>query len=147
MFPPLIHCIFLLCSLVSMKKKRTRASFLFTSDDRPTGREGARSNFEPQHRQVSTHHHQLPSPNLSGLYLWSAGDSARAGASSRPTSWPRSQGLPIWCINDDCNLCVILHLKRHACVIICVQSNFLYDLPTHLQAWRRTSRQKYISFS
>jgi hypothetical protein len=47
----------------------------------------------------------------------------------------------IWCINDDCNLCVcvILHLKRHACVIIYVQYNFLYDLTTHLQAWRRTS--------
>jgi hypothetical protein len=48
-----------------------------------------------------------------------------------------------WCINDDCNLCVcvcvILHLKRHACVIISVQYNSLYDLPTHLQAWRRTS--------
>jgi hypothetical protein len=40
-----------------------------------------------------------------------------------------------WCINDDCNLCVcvILHLKRHAFVIISVQYNFLYDLPTHLQ--------------
>jgi hypothetical protein len=46
-----------------------------------------------------------------------------------------------WCINDDviC-VCVILHLKRHACVIISVQYNFLYDLPTHLQAGRRTSR-------
>jgi hypothetical protein len=31
-------------------------------------------------------------------------------------------------------VCVILHLKRHACVIIFVQYNFLYDLPTHLQA-------------
>jgi hypothetical protein len=29
--------------------------------------------------------------------------------------------VTFWCINDDCNLCVILHLKRHACVIICVQ--------------------------
>jgi hypothetical protein len=28
-------------------------------------------------------------------------------------------------------MCVILHLKRHACVIIFVQYNFLYDLPTH----------------
>jgi hypothetical protein len=28
-------------------------------------------------------------------------------------------------------VCVILHLKRHACVIISVQYNFLYDLPTH----------------
>jgi hypothetical protein len=37
------------------------------------------------------------------------------------------------------SLCVILHLKRHACVIISMQYNFLYDLPTHLQAWRRTS--------
>jgi hypothetical protein len=36
---------------------------------------------------------------------------------------------------------VILHLKRPACVIISVQYNFLYDLPTHLQAWRRTSRR------
>jgi hypothetical protein len=62
-------------------------------------------------------------------------------------SWPRSRDLPIWCINDDCNMCVILHLKRHACVIICVQSNFLYDLPTHLQAWRRNSRRKYTSFA
>jgi hypothetical protein len=35
---------------------------------------------------------------------------------------------------------VILHLKRHACVIISVQYNFLYDLPTHLQAGRRRSR-------
>jgi hypothetical protein len=41
-----------------------------------------------------------------------------------------------WCINDDCNLCVcvILHLKRHAFVIISVQYNVLYDLPTHLQS-------------
>jgi hypothetical protein len=31
-------------------------------------------------------------------------------------------------------VCVILHLKRHACVIISVQYNFLYDLPTHLQS-------------
>jgi hypothetical protein len=34
-------------------------------------------------------------------------------------------------------VCVILHFKRHACVIISVQYNFynfLYDLPTHLQA-------------
>jgi hypothetical protein len=31
-------------------------------------------------------------------------------------------------------VCVILHLKRHACVIISVQYNFLYDLPTHLKA-------------
>jgi hypothetical protein len=47
-----------------------------------------------------------------------------------------------WCINDDCNLCVcvILHLKRHACVIISLQYNFLYDLPTHSQAWKRKSR-------
>jgi hypothetical protein len=30
-------------------------------------------------------------------------------------------------------VCVILHLKRHACVSIFVQYNFLYDLPTHLQ--------------
>jgi hypothetical protein len=44
------------------------------------------------------------------------------------------------CINDDRNLCVILHLKRHACVIISVQYNFLYDLPTHLQAWRISHR-------
>jgi hypothetical protein len=29
-------------------------------------------------------------------------------------------------------VCVILHHKRHACVIISVQYNFLYDLPTHL---------------
>jgi hypothetical protein len=38
-------------------------------------------------------------------------------------------------------VCVILHLKRHTCVIISVQYNFLYDLPTHLQAWKRTSWQ------
>jgi hypothetical protein len=31
-------------------------------------------------------------------------------------------------------VCVILHLKRHAFVIIFVQYNFLYDLPTHLQS-------------
>jgi hypothetical protein len=31
-------------------------------------------------------------------------------------------------------VCVNLHLKRHACVIISVQYNFLYDLPTQLQA-------------
>jgi hypothetical protein len=31
-------------------------------------------------------------------------------------------------------VCAVLHLKRHACVIISVQYNFLYDLPTHLQA-------------
>jgi hypothetical protein len=31
-------------------------------------------------------------------------------------------------------VCVILHLKRHAFVIISVQYNFLYDLPTHLQS-------------
>jgi hypothetical protein len=31
-------------------------------------------------------------------------------------------------------VCVILRLKIHACVIISVQYNFLYDLPTHLQA-------------
>jgi hypothetical protein len=31
-------------------------------------------------------------------------------------------------------VCVILHLKRHAFVIIPVQYNFLYDLPTHLQS-------------
>jgi hypothetical protein len=30
--------------------------------------------------------------------------------------------------------CVILYLKRHAFVIISVQYNFLYDLPTHLQS-------------
>jgi hypothetical protein len=30
-------------------------------------------------------------------------------------------------------VCVILHLKRHAFVIISGQYNFLYDLPTHLQ--------------
>jgi hypothetical protein len=29
---------------------------------------------------------------------------------------------------------VILHLKRHACVILSVQYNFLYDLPTDLQS-------------
>jgi hypothetical protein len=29
---------------------------------------------------------------------------------------------------------VILHLKRHAFVIISVQYNFLYDLPTHLES-------------
>jgi hypothetical protein len=28
---------------------------------------------------------------------------------------------------------MILHHKRHAFVIISVQYNFLYDLPTHLQ--------------
>jgi hypothetical protein len=33
-------------------------------------------------------------------------------------------------------VCVILHLKRHACVIISVQYNFLYDLPTHLQSMK-----------
>jgi hypothetical protein len=72
-----------LCSLVSkkkkpesgaylvMKNKSTAASFLFTSDDRPMGREGARSNFEPQHRQVSTHHR-------SGLLPLAAGDLAGA---------------------------------------------------------------------
>jgi hypothetical protein len=32
--------------------------------------------------------------------------------------------------------CVILHLKIHACVIISVQYNFLYDLPTHLQSFK-----------
>jgi hypothetical protein len=31
-------------------------------------------------------------------------------------------------------VCVILHLNRHACVIISMQYNFLYDLPTHLQS-------------
>jgi hypothetical protein len=31
---------------------------------------------------------------------------------------------------------VNLHLKRHACVIISVQYNFLYDLPTHLQSFK-----------
>jgi hypothetical protein len=31
-------------------------------------------------------------------------------------------------------VCVILHLKKHAFVIIFVQYNFLYDLPTHLQS-------------
>jgi hypothetical protein len=31
-------------------------------------------------------------------------------------------------------VCVILHLKRHAFVIISMQYNFLYDLPTHLQS-------------
>jgi hypothetical protein len=31
-------------------------------------------------------------------------------------------------------VCVILQLKRHACVIISVQYNFLYDLPTHFQS-------------
>jgi hypothetical protein len=31
-------------------------------------------------------------------------------------------------------VCVILHLKIHACVIISVQYNFLYDLHTHLRA-------------
>jgi hypothetical protein len=31
-------------------------------------------------------------------------------------------------------VCVILHLKRHAFVIISVQYNFLYDLPAHLQS-------------
>jgi hypothetical protein len=30
-------------------------------------------------------------------------------------------------------VCMILHLKRHAFVIISVQYNFLYDLPTRLQ--------------
>jgi hypothetical protein len=35
---------------------------------------------------------------------------------------------------DLIGVCVILHLKRPACVIISVQYNFLYDLPTHLQA-------------
>jgi hypothetical protein len=35
---------------------------------------------------------------------------------------------------DVISVCVILHLKRHACVIISVQYNFLYDLPTHLQS-------------
>jgi protein tyrosine phosphatase len=43
-----------------------------------------------------------------------------------------------------CVVCVILHLKRHACVIISVQYNFLYDLPTHLQAWKRTSRRGWL---
>jgi hypothetical protein len=32
------------------------------------------------------------------------------------------------------SVCVILHLKRHAFVIISVQYNFLYDLPTHLES-------------
>jgi hypothetical protein len=31
---------------------------------------------------------------------------------------------------------VILHLKRHACVIISVHYNFLYGLPTHLQSMK-----------
>jgi hypothetical protein len=31
-------------------------------------------------------------------------------------------------------VCVILHLKRHAFVIVSMQYNFLYDLPTHLQS-------------
>jgi hypothetical protein len=30
------------------------------------------------------------------------------------------------------SVCVILHLKTHAFVIISVQYNFFYDLPTHL---------------
>jgi hypothetical protein len=31
---------------------------------------------------------------------------------------------------------VIIHIKRHACVIIYVQYNFLYDLPAHLQSMK-----------
>jgi hypothetical protein len=31
-------------------------------------------------------------------------------------------------------VCVILHLKRQAFVIIFMHYNFLYDLPTHLQS-------------
>jgi hypothetical protein len=54
-------------------------------------------------------------------------------------SWRYGRIVTFWFINDDCNLCVTLHLKRHSCVIISVQYNFLYDLPTHLQVWRRTS--------
>jgi protein tyrosine phosphatase len=36
-----------------------------------------------------------------------------------------------------CVCVVILHLKRHACVIISVQYNFLYDLSTHLQSLKK----------
>jgi hypothetical protein len=49
------------------KNKLMGASIFFTFDDRPTGRQGARSNFEPQHRQVSTHHHYPISPDLNVL--------------------------------------------------------------------------------
>jgi hypothetical protein len=51
--------------------KPTVASFLFTSNDRPTSKEGARSNFEPQHRQVSTHHRSGLSPLASRRFNWS----------------------------------------------------------------------------
>jgi hypothetical protein len=43
-------------------------------------------------------------------------------------------------------MCVILHLERHAFVIISVQYNFLYDFLTHLQSlknnggWLRATR-------
>jgi hypothetical protein len=40
---------------------------------------------------------------------------------------------------DVISVCVILHLKRHAYVIISVQNNFLYDLPTHLQSLKNKS--------
>jgi hypothetical protein len=52
-------------------------------------------------------------------------------------SWRYGRIVTFWCIY----VLVILHLKRHACMIISVQYNFLYDLPTHLQAWRRTSQR------
>jgi hypothetical protein len=43
---------------------------------------------------------------------------------------------------------VILHLKRHAFVIIFVQYNFLYDLPTHLQSlWLSQQFGKSSCFS
>jgi hypothetical protein len=52
----------------------------------------------------------------------------------RSTSrWGLAKPCLFWCNMCVC-VCVIFLLKRHACVIISVQYNFLYDLPTHLQS-------------
>jgi hypothetical protein len=79
------------------KYKPIAASFLFTSDDQPTNKEGERSQ--------GCRAGQDPEASLSDVSMMTV-----------------------------ISMCVNLHLKRHACLIICVQSNVLYDLPTHLQA-------------
>jgi hypothetical protein len=56
-----------------MKNKPTVASFLFTSDDRPTGREGK------QDRPLGLNIAKSAPTNAVVFYLWSAGDSAGAG--------------------------------------------------------------------
>jgi hypothetical protein len=86
-------CCILLCSLVSIKKKPeytayqigknkpTMASFLSTSDDGPTCREGARPNFEPQHRQFSAYHRSglLPLAGQRFSWNWTRVRGSRAG--------------------------------------------------------------------